>query len=199
MKRPLPHADASHEHGFVLVTSLIFLVVITLLAVSAISSSTLQEHMASNARDKSRALQAADAALRQGEMLLRQPRFDTYQPAGASYAVTVNGNSTNATTTQVTIWRQDAMFASNPANPSLAFLDPALWKKNTAQTYTPDPKLPAVQFFIEDMNENFQPRDLNPDTTARADGGAIYRITARAKGQNPAAVAVTQSLYEKRY
>lgn len=59
------------QNGYVLITSLILLVVITLLGVSAVSNVTLQERMASNMNEKQRAFEAASIALREGEMFLR--------------------------------------------------------------------------------------------------------------------------------
>lgn len=194
MNRPCQKPHPQGERGFVLVTSLIFLVVITLLAVSAVNSSTLQERMASNLRDKSQARQAADAGLRQGELMFRNAAFDSYQPKGSTVAL-VGGNSSGA----LKLWDPRTLLGAASRNKATAFLGNALWTSDETppRRYTLANGGDAVQFYVED--HDFISRDLNPDTAARADGGVIYRITARAQGQNPAAMAVTQSLYEKRY
>lgn len=193
-----------NQRGFVLVTSLIFLVVITLLAVSAINSSTIQERMASNLREKSRARQAADAALRQGELLLRDPAFNSQRVPGETIN-NVSNPDQETNSIDVKIWRRGEMLAKD-ADPedSTAFLDDAVWqsKKNAVEplSYDVDAQgagIDAVRYYVEDYD--VIGRDLNPDSAARADGVLMYRVTARAQGQNPAAVAVTQSLYEKRY
>ena len=184
------------QQGFVLVTSLIFLVVITLLAISAMGSSTLQERMASNLRAKSNARQAADAALRHAETILRGSAFDNPRPAGKCYSAT---DSDNCLQDGLYIWKTDGLFASEPVDESLAFLAPALWKKNGIQAYADGSERPAVAFTVEDDTSGFQARDLNPDTAAQGDGDVIYRITARAQSNNRAGVAVTQSIFEKRY
>jgi type IV pilus assembly protein PilX len=54
----------SHHSGFVLITSLIFLIVMTLLAATAIRRSTLGEKLSNNMREQNLAFQAAEAALR---------------------------------------------------------------------------------------------------------------------------------------
>ena len=197
--RPLP--STTRSRGFVLVTSLIFLVVITLLAVSAINSATLQERMASNQREKSRALQAADAGLRQGELLMRDPVFNDAQPPGSTVNVANPGQP--AATVSLRLWRPGAFLGNdtdgNPAD-SLAFLDPAIWQTSDPLSYDVDAgnaRLEPVRYYIEDYE--CVGRDLNPGNRAKCDGSIIYRVTARATGENPAAVAVTQSLYEKRY
>lgn len=55
------------EQGAVLVVSLIFLLIMTLLGISSMRSTLLEEKMAGNMRDHSLAFQSAEAALRLGE------------------------------------------------------------------------------------------------------------------------------------
>lgn len=59
------------QKGFVLITALLLLIVMTILGVSAISSVTLQERMASNMREKAQAFESTAYALREGEKNLR--------------------------------------------------------------------------------------------------------------------------------
>ena len=60
-------AFTTQQRGSVLVVSLLILLVMTLLGITAMSTTTLEEKMAGNLRDKSIAFQAAEAALRDGE------------------------------------------------------------------------------------------------------------------------------------
>src|SRR5688572_9206262 len=60
MRPHLPH----RQRGAVLIVALLFLVMLTLLGVTAMTSSTMEERMAGNARDNGVAFQAAEAALR---------------------------------------------------------------------------------------------------------------------------------------
>ena len=55
------------ESGVVLITGMIFLMVLTMLVLSALRSGTLEERMASNSRNRQVALQAAEAVLRDAE------------------------------------------------------------------------------------------------------------------------------------
>jgi type IV pilus assembly protein PilX len=55
------------EAGVTLVISLLFLLLLTILGVTSMNTSTLQEKMAGNLRDQDTALQAAESALRSGE------------------------------------------------------------------------------------------------------------------------------------
>lgn len=60
------------QEGAVLLVCLVMLLVLTIIGVSSMSSSTLQERMAGGARDYNQAFQAAEAALRVGETYVRQ-------------------------------------------------------------------------------------------------------------------------------
>jgi type IV pilus assembly protein PilX len=52
------------QHGAVLVVALIMLMLLSLLALSSVRSSTMEEKMAGNTRDRNKAFQAAEAAVR---------------------------------------------------------------------------------------------------------------------------------------
>lgn len=64
---------AARQRGAVLVVGLIFLALMTLIGVTAYSVATQEERMAANARDRMRAFEAAEAALRHCEGLLSGP------------------------------------------------------------------------------------------------------------------------------
>lgn len=94
MKRP--HFDTSAglsagrpQGGAVLITSLAVLLVMTVLGVTAMQGTVLEERMARNILERDLVFQAAEAALRDGEHFLDSanlPAFDgsngLYQPAG---------------------------------------------------------------------------------------------------------------------
>ncbi len=55
------------QKGVVLVVALMFMLVMSIVGVTAMQSTIIQERMAGNARDRNLAFQAAEAALRAGE------------------------------------------------------------------------------------------------------------------------------------
>lgn len=57
----------NRQKGATLIVALMFLVVLTLLGISAMSTTTVEERMARNSRDYNIAFQAAEAALRDAE------------------------------------------------------------------------------------------------------------------------------------
>lgn len=62
-----PYQHQGKQSGFVLVTAVMFLVVLTILALSIMGTGTLEERMAGYARDRQLAFQSAEAALREAE------------------------------------------------------------------------------------------------------------------------------------
>lgn len=66
------------QHGAVLIVALVFLMVSTILGVTAMSSTSLQERMAGNLRDSNLAFQAAESALRDGENFLQQATLPAF-------------------------------------------------------------------------------------------------------------------------
>jgi type IV pilus assembly protein PilX len=57
----------NHKEGAVLIISLIMLLLLTIIGVTAIQTNSLEEKMAGNMRDQNLAFQAAESALRVGE------------------------------------------------------------------------------------------------------------------------------------
>lgn len=210
MKSSTIPGSASNQRGLVLITSLVFLVVITLLAVTAMNRSTLQERMASNMRDQSRGRQAADVALREVERRLTDPVFNSYQIAGTPIALNEEYSKDKPDGNKLTL-SSIGLFKNSEGETSddnSAYLDPANWTSATDYSvleYVVDkddedsPSLghpPEVQYVVQPAA--FSGRDLNPDTAAIADGTMYYRITARSSQKERAAV-VTQSTYTKHY
>lgn len=189
---------AHRNHGFVLVTGLVFLVVMTLLAVSTMNSTTLQERMSSNYRDRGEALEASEAALRDAESLI----VDLTKPVAASDA------------DDDAYWAPGDLTKGNPDNVTV-FLDPDLWEAGAAQASKKygadsgapdltgysgaDGELPAPRYFIEMAGFDRSNSDLSPDRAARNLGTQMYRVTARAEGASPGSVIVLQSFFRRHF
>lgn len=65
--QPLSLQLPCRQQGMALIVSLIFLLLLSLLAVSSVQDATLQERMVANQRDHAMAFQAAEAALQTAE------------------------------------------------------------------------------------------------------------------------------------
>jgi type IV pilus assembly protein PilX len=63
--------NSNHQSGAVLVISLIMLLLLTLIGISSIQTTSLEEKMAGNLRDRNIAFQAAESAIRDAEQDIR--------------------------------------------------------------------------------------------------------------------------------
>lgn len=102
------------ERGSALAIALVFLLVLTLLGLSAMRGSNLQERMAGNLRDRNMAFQSAEAALRAGEAWLLN--LVNQQTANLAVALpnpaTWDGDTAAASANSIVL---DAQLASNPS------------------------------------------------------------------------------------
>jgi type IV pilus assembly protein PilX len=97
----------SAQRGVTLIITLVMLVVVTLIAMSSLRSTTLNERMAGNSRDRQRAFQAAEAAVRVCLAQLENNNYlgtkSTSAAAGATPLWEVATNWTDTTSTAVTV------------------------------------------------------------------------------------------------
>jgi type IV pilus assembly protein PilX len=76
------------QRGMVLLVCLVMLLLLTMIGITAMSNSTLQERLVGNTRDQNTAFQAAEAALRVGEAFVRQQVEASADPGTLFTAVT---------------------------------------------------------------------------------------------------------------
>lgn len=161
------------QQGAALAVSLIMLLILTLLGVTAMQTTIFEERMAGNARDANTAFQAAEAGLRAGEAYLNLTA--SIGPFDGSAG----------------LYDQDT--APAPANLESDSSWPA-----AAVTY--GGSLSEVAAAPEYIIEHMRPV-LDPDSSLAADeplaDSGIYRITARGTGNTDTAVAVLQSTYKR--
>lgn len=164
------------QTGYVLVVSMVLLVVLTILAVSMFRSFGLQELMAGNLREKTRAVDAAQTAINYAEWWLAQGGNATTGVACAGVVnVPVVCNAAIATPTANGAWPIAVNYNPNPA-------------------YMP---VSASGGVTGGITNYFQAPQFHIQYVGLAAGGtgALYRITAKGWGGNSAAVAVLQSTY----
>jgi len=167
----------NNQEGSALIVSLFILLVMTFLGVQGMQSSTLEERMSGNFRDRALAFEAAEAALRSGESTLN---LQTSPPVIGSSGVKV------------------------VAFGSVDLTDKSVWTANAADATTGMSGLNAApQYIIEERGEikdAGRSAELGAITKAAFSGKVYsYRITSRAVGSTPNAVVLLQSNYEKVY
>jgi len=167
--------------GAALITCLMLLVVMTLLGVSAITTSTMEEKMAGNVRNKHISFHAAETALRAGETIAANLPADT-----------VFTDATNPTGTTTGLYsRSNALDANYP----LWDDDSAAWQDVTTSDslVVQDP-----QYIIESYSN--APRDNDCILEVPLPAGCmlpVYRITARGWGINTNGISIIQSTYKQ--
>lgn len=174
-----PTTHASHEAGSTLAVSLIFLVLLALIGITAMQGSSMQERMAGNLRDKDVALQKAEAALREAEAFLQNPVLPTFNaPTDGLYSFDADRNPDS-------YWTQDP---------------DSLWTAGASAEYSGEDDVAlegaAPRFVIEEL-----PLAPDPEGSLAADEpvepNSRYRITARAVGGTDDAVVILQTTYRR--
>ena len=216
---PSPYATRNRQsqNGSVLVTSLILLLVMTLLGLSAMQTSLMEETMAGNARDHNLAFQAAEAALRDADAWLyslpRAPETpvapdpipcDPPNPPVPTENVYAAGTLCDIDSATYD-WAADAiqfdqLVDADLVNSQIDTCDPAAPPPNYPEG---DPReafeglsaLPCL--LIEEYD--FIPDDLNPDTRAKQLGRHYFRITALGLGGTNTAQSIIQTILFQRY
>lgn len=176
------------QRGVALIISLIFAIVIALVAIASIGGSVMEEKMVGNEQDQHLALQAAEAALRDAETdisLNIDPSTAFFDDCGTGLCIPA---SMAATPSEIPVWE------------SISWTDAS--KTRVFGSGTGDPALPKVSaqplYIIERLAEvpmagGNSAAISNPNSTS----ALAYRITVRATGARPETRVMLQSIYVK--
>jgi type IV pilus assembly protein PilX len=179
MKHRLHLQFPSRQRGAVLVVALLMLLIMTVLGVTAMQMSRMEERMAGNSRDINLAFQGAEAGLRDSEDKLRVLVVRPTTCAAAPCAV----------------FRQ-ALLPTDMRGP-----DDTWWKANGTEY--------GVAGTQEVSDTTRDPLEIVEDLGFVADsltighgppeGRNFYRVTANSTGASDTAQALLESTYSKRY
>lgn len=176
MKRP---ASPSRQKGAILVVSLLLLLVMTLLGITAMQMTRMEERMAGNLRDSGLAFQGAEAGLRDAEEWIRTQPARPEPCAGAPCAE---------------VWERDDL-AEDLRSSTLTW-----WNTNGrefgadgAANENLDDLAREPMFVVNELQ--FVPDDLDIDPTGRD----FYRVTTNSAGATGTAQAVLESTYARRF
>ncbi len=175
------HIKIDRQSGVVLVFCLVMLLLLTMLGLSGVQSTSMQQRMARNARDVNMAFQATEAAIRDAEQFL-----DTVNGIGPFQAANANANGlyVGAASNQVDNWDIPGLWSS--ANVIVA---PTAIAGVAAQP----------QYIIEYVRTvTSDPDTLNIDNIGQDTGGGlvdIYRVTAQGTGGSATSRVMIQSTY----
>lgn len=181
IKKPSMH---SSQCGSALVMGLVFLVILTLLGLSASGGSIQQELISRNLRDQSLALEAADAALRAGETWLRTnggPRPVSLDPTGSSFvkpAGYCDAGSSNCAYSGASFWNSNG--------------EPLGGVRDGQQILPTLSASNQPRYIVEYL---FECRTCGGLGQSYQNNPRYYRITARGVGLNANTTRVVQSIY----
>lgn len=159
--------SAPRSRGFVLVTSLLFLMLVTIISLAMLRSHGLQGRMAGNFREKSRAFESAQAALQYAEWWLSQGNVGTAVSCTGVVSATVVCSNALANPTSVP-WSAGVNYT--PGNMTVA--------TSGSGSYALNP-----QFYIQYLGVNV------------INAGLVYQINAVGYGGNQQSVVVLQSTF----
>ena len=178
LKTPQVFRKPSKQQGAVLVMALMMLFVLTLIGVSSISTTSMEEKMSGNTRNRHLAFQSAESAIIAAERQIQTTIFNPgvqFNNAAGLYSLGNGPSSNNA-------------------------LDPAWWAANSRVPYplaTQDINTPP-QYVIEFLGAAAQvvPNDIEikgGEDEATAATLNTFRITSRGTGLTDNSVVVIQS------
>lgn len=176
------------QRGVVLIVGLVMVLLMTIVGLSAIRGTGLQENMAGNMRDRNIAFQAAESVLREGETVVSPetpskdlPAFNCAKGKGA------------------------CLDLSSVPEKSVIYMTDAEWGEAA--------KVSAMDIHVaEKPSYLLEELEVDMGASAAAEGSAIdvggmmttgdatpYRVTAKGFGLSQDAEAVLQSAYKRRF
>jgi len=179
--------DSRHtQKGAALIVSLLFLLIMTIVGITAMQVATLEERMSGNMRARSLAFQAAESALRAAEAALGQALDNNnllaFTCANGYYRLNdldCDGVQDLKPIWNTVDWTSNAQVISGPALPNASTLSAYI-----------------VEFSHIDTGFDQGVSEANKQNCNAASGCiCYYRVTARGAGSTSSAVAIVQSFY----
>ncbi len=161
--------------GTALIMTLVFLLLLSLLGITAMSTSTLEEKMTGNSKDQNLSFQAAETALRAAEVWVES----------------------TTVATQLTVNNANGIY--DPSTTGTEVWDTVNWSSSNVVTYPGTPGTPASGS-LGDVNTKPKYIIEKLTTEALSPGTRItVRITARGTGASDNTLSMVQSTYAKTY
>lgn len=169
------------QSGIALAISLIFLLLMTIIGVSAMSTTALQEKMAGNLKDKHWSFNASESGAMAGERVLcldydgRIPVIDPSNTTDGLYRTSGTGEP---------IWETVDWAGSDTFTHTAAFSSSKLYE--------------APRFIIEEVQEVKEGLGGGGGYSESGKSRMLYRVTGRGVGGTPNAVSIVQSTFAKK-
>jgi type IV pilus assembly protein PilX len=169
----------TNQQGAVLITSLIVLLLLTIIGVSSMRSSVMEEKMAQNTRNHLVAFEAAESALRDADRWISNLNAE---PATCSTLSSCDVYSRNAIAALDALVEQPRDWWTDPDNAKAI-------SQNISEAYTDPRYVVELRAYVPDSLVNgYEPNK----------GKFFFRITASGTGTSDAAQTVVESTVVKR-
>lgn len=183
MRRHPSRHTGMRQQGVALILALVFLLLLTLLGITALNTTSLEEKMANNVKDRNVAFQATETALVAGENWI-------FNQIGKPIFPNNSIGLYVPSTTETPVW------------------DSVSWSSGNVVVYPNTPgssgsgSLSKVQtqpkYIIEDLGEVSESGGtLVMSASYKSKGVSVMRVTARGTGGTDAAVTMLQTVYSR--
>lgn len=170
----LKHQQSFKQNGMVLIVGLMFLLILTLIGVSAMNSTALSEKLTQNLRDSTAAFEAAEASMSDGEAWIQAQ-------------ATIPSAVTTCSSSPCNVWAANTL--------SNIYQQSSSWWTSNAKTFSGSlyGVIAQPQYIIEFYS--FVPYELSPESLSKGQGYYYYRVNARGTGATTNAQVNLQSIY----
>jgi type IV pilus assembly protein PilX len=166
------------QYGATLAITLILLFLVTLLGVSAMQVTHMQEKMSSNLQDKELSFNAAETGLAAGEVwILGQTRQPSVQATCSSFPCVQETFQNLNFTTQTSSW----------------------WQQNAAAYSSPLDNIATSPRYVVEFLQFIPDSPVVGSSSAKSTGTFYYQITSRGTGTSNNSVSIIQSTTGRRY
>lgn len=177
--RSIPAVSINQQQGVVIIMALVILLGLTLLGVSSMRTTSMQERMSGNARDYQTAFEAAELCLRAGEDYIK--------------SIVLKSDFNNSGT--------GGKFQSRDLTESDAWRTEANWTDTTTTSVAVANTSKNPQYMIQLVDSDYGQVD-NPELTGEGGAGgsgtiSLFRITCRGYGKSPNTRVMLQSDFGK--
>jgi type IV pilus assembly protein PilX len=169
--------DRRTQQGAALIVALVLLLVLTVLGTAGLQDTTMEERMAGNFLDYSTAFDAAETALRTGEVAV--------SVTSVFNAMAFDGTDGTFEVTSVSVDPETAASWREVAEELVKYEGEWLVSENAEPEYYIE-QLPEIALPASDLTVGFQ------DQAPRV---RYYRVTAKGTGKSPNAEVILQSTY----
>ncbi|MBS3952933.1 MAG: pilus assembly protein PilX [Methylomicrobium sp.] len=170
---------SNSQSGAVLPISLIMVLLLTMIGVTGMQTTSLEEKMAGNSRDRNLAFQAAESALREGENFLTAASLPTFTTGGTNglYAISSTVISENTLKTSDTFWSNNDKTVK-------------LNNEDVEKHVVSAPRYVIQQLAFSEGGGQSLDAGIHQENE-------MYQVTARGVGGNATTVVIVQSTYKR--